>query len=479
MISLFEAVNAQAKTDNGAKAHFSSLSKCLDLFYLAGASRGKDIKQEFRAALVENPELALRILQWLRDIRGGAGERQLFRDLLLVALDVMSVPRIDGNGRTVSDRVVTVVSKISEIGRFDDLLWLVENGKELEASGLYFFQKALKEGNGLAFKWTPIKGETAKKLRKAMGFKQEKEWRKYVVAGRKTVEQSMCAKEWDKIEFDKIPSVASARYQKAFGRNATERYGKYLESLQKGETKINASAVYPYDIFKSVYKGNADIAEQQWNALPNYMEGSEERVLPLIDTSSSMNSNATGGLVGMSCMDVAISLGWYIASRSTGTFKDVFMTFESKPRLLKVDTGSLKQRFDLIQRAPWGGSTNIQAAFKLILDAAVDVKLDPSQMPTVLVILSDMQFDCSQVEGRSATAFDAARALYQTAGYKMPKLVFWNLNASNKTAPVTKSDTGTVMVSGYSPAIMKSVLGKGTTPEEVMLETVMIERYAL
>jgi len=471
MMSLFEAVNAQAKTDNGAKAHFSSLSKCLDLFYLAGASRGKNIEKEFLDALIENQDVALRILQWLRDVRGGAGERQLFRNLLKFAY-------ANAGKAEVIQALNTLLTKIPEIGRFDDLLWVSENIPQMSDFASHIYKTELQEGNGLAFKWVPIKGNTAKKVRKMLGFKKEADWRKYIVAGRKTVEQSMCAKEWDTIEFNKVPSVASARYQKAFGRNATERYGKYLESLKKGETTIHASAVYPHDIYKSVYQGNAEIAEQQWNALPNYMEGSEERILPLIDVSRSMYKSA-GGDRYLQCVDVAISLGWYIASRSEGIFKDVFMTFESSPRLLKIDAGSLKQRFDLISKAPWGGSTNIQAAFKLILDAAKDVNLDPSQMPTTLVILSDMQFNCSNVEGKSVTAFDMMKKEFEAAGYQIPKIVFWNLNAANTSKPVTKHETGTAMVSGYSPSIMKSVLGKASNPEEVMLETVMIERYAL
>lgn len=474
MTTLFQAMNKTATTDNGALAHHSSLSANLDFFYLAGASRGKDIKKEFKAALDEDSEVALRTLQWLRDIKGGAGERQLFKDLL---------PTV-GSALWVS----ALLRNVKEVGRLDDLLSISESLSDkgaMEASlsreALSLFCDELKANNGLAFKWTPIKGATAKKLRKLLGFKKEADWRKYVVAGRKTVEQQMCAKQWSEINFSHVPSVASARYQKAFGRNASKEYGEYLESLKKGEAgvKINASAVYPIDVFKSCYSGNPEVAEQQWKALPNYLEDSSERILPLIDVSGSMSCPA-GGNRSVACMDVAISLGWYIADKTEGKFKSTFMTFEDVPRMLQLtNSKGLKDTFDGIRGVSWGGSTNIQNAFTVLLNAAVQNEVPKDEMPTTIMIFSDMQFDCSNVDGRSVTAFDMVKAEYVKSGYELPKIVFWNLNASNKTIPVTKDETGTAMVSGYSPSLLKGILKGGMTPEQIMLDTVMIDRYKL
>lgn len=469
MNTLFEAMNTTAETDNGCKAHHSSLSANLDLFYLAGASRGKDIKQEFKTALIEDSELALRTLQWLRDVRGGAGERQLFRELLVEAINYL--------GET-NDKIIAVVGKIPEIGRFDDLIWINENSPLLKDFACHILIESLRSNNGLAFKWTPIKGVTAKKLRNTMGFKNEKDWRKYVVAGRKTVEQQMCAKDWDNIEFGKLPSVASARYQKAFGRNATEKYGEYINALVKGEAKINASAVYPYDIYKSCFSGNAEVANEQWKALPNYLEGNTERLLPVIDVSGSMTCPAGGS--SLSCMDVAISLGWYIANRNECLFKNIFVTFHTTPQMLKVnDQFTLKETFELIKKAPWGGSTDIQKTFQVLLQAATEHNVPEDQMPTQIVIFSDMQFNTCDRNGSNATMFKAVEALYEQAGYKMPKLVYWNLNAQNKTIPVTKDTNGTALVSGFSPSLMKGILKGGMTPEQVMLDTIMIDRYSL
>ena len=473
MNTLFTAMNKTATTTNGALAHHSSLSANLDFFYLAGASRGKDIKQEFAKALNEDQEVALRTLQWLRDIRGGAGERQLFKDLFTTIGSVTNASK--------------VLYKIREIGRLDDLLSLSEQleGKGaledmLSKEALDIFSAELKANNGLAFKWTPIKGVTAKKLRTILGFKKEADWRKFVVAGRKTVEQQMCAKDWKEINFSHVPSVASARYQKAFGRNAPEQYGAYIESLKKGEAgvKINASAVYPYDIYKSCYQGNPDVAEQQWKALPDYLEGTTERILPLIDVSTSMQYPAGGSSV--TCMGVAISLGWYIAERVKGKFNNTFMSFSDKPLMFQLSNiKSLKDVFDGIKQTPWGGSTNIQNAFYTLLQAALQNEVSADEMPTTILILSDMQFNSYSVDGKSLTAFEVVKAEYAKHGYELPKIVFWNLNAANKSIPVTKHETGTAMVSGFSPSLMRGILKGGLTPEQVMLDTVMIDRYKL
>ena len=176
----------------------------------------------------------------------------------------------------------------------------------------------------------------------------------------------MCSKEWENINYSKLPSLASSRYQKAFHRNDGERYREYVESLKKGTAKINAGAVYPYDITKSIKFGDSDVASEQWKALPNYMEGSEERILPVVDVSGSMGSFA-GNNPNLTCMDVAISLGLYISERNLGQFKDTFITFSARPKL-QVLNGDLSDRMLQLARADWGMNTNLEATFKLILD---------------------------------------------------------------------------------------------------------------
>jgi hypothetical protein len=286
----------------------------------------------------------------------------------------------------------------------------------------------------------------------------------------------MCANKWNDIEFSKVPSVASARYQKAFGRRAPERYSAYLAALEKGETKINAGAVYPYDVLKSVLLGNARVADQQWKALPDYMpEG--VNILPVIDVSSSMHCPIGGSKgVGMDCMHMAISLGMYLSERNKGIFKDAFITFHNHPELRVMHSPNLSGRYSEVKSSPWGGSTNLLSSFKLILDAAVTNKLDQEDLPTHLVILSDMQFNSACHSGDSAV--EAARRMFTEAGYTCPQLIFWNLNAMYDNTPVKVNDEGVALVSGFSPAIMKSVMAsKVISPLDMIKELVCIERY--
>lgn len=480
MSTLFNAVNATSTTHNGMTTNHSSLNRCVDLFFLIGASRGKNIVPEFVAAHAENPELAIRILQWARDAREGAGERQLFRNLVshLVAHE--------------SDTAKRLVSKVAEIGRWDDIL--VFFGTPLQDDALAEIKTALLAGNALCAKWMPRptgkNKQNANIIRKALQM-TPRSYRKLLSALSCTVEQQMCAGEWEEIDFSKVPSVASARYQKAFGRNAETKYAKYIDALEKGETKINAGAVYPYDVTKSVSHGNERVANQQWNALPNYMEGSDERILPVVDVSGSMCC-AAGDNANLSCMDVAVSLGLYLAERQDGPFKDQFITFSAAPQMQKV-TGTLSERLQQMRRADWGMSTNLEAVFETILNAAKAHNVDESQMPTKIIIFSDMEFNAairapgqcnSYGWGRSRTpvvnppAMAMIEQMYAAMGFKLPQVVFWNLNGRSGNVPVQADKSGAALVSGFSPSLMTSLLGDDTfTPEGIMLKTVMVDRY--
>lgn len=463
-MNLYEAFNNTALTENGCAAHHSSLSSCLDFFYISGASRGKDIKADFVKALAENKDVAIRTLLWLRDAREGAGERQQFKDLLNVLVEHQ-------------DKVLEqIIPLIPELGRWDDVL--IFEGTKFQAQAFDLITKALADGNGLCAKWLPRQGKTASALRKHMKIKTPREYRKMLVELTNVVETQMCAKQWDQIDFEKVPSVAAARYQKAFGRNAEKEYEEYKAKLEKGEAKINASVVYPYDVVKSVTHGDGVVASAQWNALPNYLEGSEERFLPIVDVSGSMSCKV-GGATSKSettCMDVAVSLGLYLSERGKGVLKDVFMTFSEQPQLIRLE-GTLQQRVASLKKAPWGMSTNIQAVFNTLLGVAKQYSVPANEMPTKLLIVSDMQFNSCIRDGNQVTAYQAFKQAYEESGYRLPQIVFWNVNCSSGTVPVTKGTEGTALVSGFSPAIMKSLLSGGMTPESVMLDAVMKDRY--
>ncbi len=462
-------VNQEARTANGMKARKSTANAVVDLFYNAGASRGKNIVPAFSAAMAENRDLALRVAAWLRDARGGAGERQLFRDILVY---------LEKNDKEAAK---ALLRKVPELGRWDDIF--VFNDKELKSEAFAMLGDALRQRNGLAAKWTPRQGKLAVEIREFFGM-SPKFYRKSLVELTKVVEQDMCAKEWDAINFSHVPSVASARYKKAFNRN-TQKYAEYVASLVKGEdktVKVNASVAYPYDVLKgrinsygiSFDKTEMDLIQKQWEALPNYV--GDANILPLVDVSGSMTCPA-GKNTKLSCLEVAVSLGLYLADKNTGKFKDTFLTFSHKPELLHMK-GNINQKIDQMVKSKWEMNTNLHAAFNKILDVAVKGNVPQEEMPVMVLILSDMQFD--QCVKHDNSAIEMIERKYVAAGYKVPQVVFWNLNASYGNAPVKFDKGGTALVSGFSPAIVKPILSgdiDNFTPVAVMMKTIMDERY--
>ena len=471
MSTFAEAVkNQDARTANGMKARKSTANACVDLFFNIGASRGKNIVPAFAAAMAENRDVALRIAAWVRDVRGGAGERQIFRDILtyLEKNDVAGAKAL--------------VRKVPELGRWDDLFVFKTDVLKREAYTL--LGDALRAKNGLAAKWTPRKGPIAQEIREFFGM-SPKFYRKSLVEMTKVVETQMCAKDWDNIEFSHVPSVAASRYKKAFFRN-TEMYKAYVDSLVKGEAgvKVNASAIFPYDVLKGrigppYVKFNAtelSLIEKQWDALPNYV--GDSNILPLVDVSGSM-SCAAGKNTGLSCMEVAVSLGLYLADKNTGKFKDTFLTFSGTPELLHLK-GNINQKIDQMVRSKWAMNTNLNKAFEKILATAISGNVPQEEMPAMVLILSDMQFDACVTHDDSAIQMIARK--YEQAGYDLPKVVFWNLNAAYGNAPVKFDKSGTALISGFSPAVVKPLLSGDLddfTPEAVMLKTIMQDRYAV
>jgi hypothetical protein len=468
-------INQEARTENGMKARKSSDDAVVDLFYNIGASRGKDAIPAFVAAFVQDRELALRVAAWARDIRGGAGERELFRSILryLEKHDV--------------EAAKALMTKVPELGRWDDIF--VFDTDVMKSAAYTMLGDALRDKNGLAAKWTPRKGKIAQEIRTFFGM-SPKFYRKSLVEMTKVVETQMCAKDWDNINFSHVPSVAASRYKKAFNRN-TPTYAAYVEQLRKpvaersADVKVNAAAVFPYDVLKvrlsyyghSFDKTELDLIEAQWDALPNYV--GDANVLPLVDVSGSMCCRAGGHQAksDLTCLDVAVSLGLYLADKNTGKFKDTFLTFSSSPELMHLK-GNINQKMDQMVKSHWEMGTNLHAAFEKILETAVKGQVTQAEMPEVLLILSDMQFNnCVRYDD---SAIEMIERKYREAGYEMPKVVFWNLNAAYGNTPVAFDKSGAALVSGFSPAIVKPLLSgdlDGFTPESVMLKTIMDDRY--
>lgn len=463
-------------TENGAKAYSSTLNKCLDLFGKIGACR-KDIAQAqklFAHAYKENPETATRILFWARDVRGGQGEREVFRQLFKYLAD--ECPDIGAK----------LIEYVPQYGRWDDLL-VLENTSiwnhvlgAIKVQIKFDLERTEGESVSLLAKWLPSINASSsdskrlgRKIAAHLGW-SEKQYRQNLSRLRqsiKIVETQMCSREWSTIDYSKVPSRASFMYRKAFAKQDATRYQEYLNAVQRGEAKINAATLYPYDIVNEYlikHSSSDETIDLQWEALPNYMEGCEFNGLVVADVSGSM--------MGMP-MAVSISLAMYIAERNTSPiWKDKFLTFSSKPELQTIVGSNIGSKISNLSRAAWEMNTDLIAVFKTVLSAAEANSVAPEDMPQKLIIVSDMQFD-SCCKSNKRTNFEQIQKLYRKSGYEMPQLVFWNVN-SYSNVPITSHDTGTCLVSGCSPSILKSVLsGKVLTPVDVMNDAVYSERY--
>ena len=458
----------EARTQNNMKALKGSGDACVDLFYKIGAMRGQNVIPAFLAAYEQEPEIALRIALWARDVRGGAGEKKIYRDILKY-LETHD-----------PDSAYLLMNKTPEVGRWDDL-FVLDGPLKDTAEKLY--TGAIMTGNGLAAKWAPRKGPIAERLRLAMGV-SPKHYRKILVKNTQVVEQQMCARDWDNINFSHVPSRAAKIYRRAFYRHTT-KYAEYVNQLVKGtdpKVKINASAIYPHDVIAPLFGGfgtherlsktELDSIREQWKALPNYM--SEQNVLAMVDVSGSMYVGSSN----VAPIRVAIALGLYVADKMSGDFQDTFLTFSGAPSLSTL-SGDIVSKVNQMSNANWGMNTNLHAAFEKVLDHAIVNSVPAEDMPSTMLILSDMQFDrCVHFDD---SAMQMIRRKYEDAGYEIPQIVFWNLNAADNV-PVKMNEHGVALVSGFSPAIMESILQADMeefSPKGIMLKTLMKDRYNL
>ncbi len=331
---------------------------------------------------------------------------------------------------------------------------------------------ALASKNGLCAKWMPRKGPIAQELRRFMNL-SPRSYRKLLVELTKVVETQMCANKWEEINYAHVPSVAMSNYMTAFWKHSPEKMQKYKNDLSEGKTKINSSALYPYNIINNIYMGkDVQLSDAQWKALPNYIPENSS-ILPMVDVSGSMCFPFVTGLIRP--LDIAISLGIYCADKNTGPFKDLFLTFSSNPDFVHLK-GTISQKLAQMQRSEWGMNTNLNKALEKVLHVAVTNKVPAEDMPKFLMILSDMQFDSSGTN----TANQMIKEQYKKAGYAVPIIVYWNLAADKGNMPVTFKDKGTILVSGFSPSMMKTILEadyNSITPENIMKEALMVERY--
>jgi len=314
--------------------------------------------------------------------------------------------------------------------------------------------------------------------------------------------KQICLKTYDKIDYNKVPSVAGSKYRNAFYTHDGERYKAHVESAVKQAkavmsgtmdkkdvtVKVNANVLYPHDImhkyllarkdvtsWDNMTKENYDPAlEAMWYSLPDYLTNENSAgVLPIIDTSGSMIL-PIGGETSVTALSVALGFGMYFSERLKGEFKDHFINFSEYSKLNHVVGNTLHQKLRSIRMSDWGDSTNIQSAFTKILEVAVKNNLKQSELPSTLLIFSDMEFNSC---GR-ATNLESARAMYESYGYTLPDVVFWSVNNRTEQVPAKLNDKGVFLVSGYSASAIKFITtGEITTPYELMLRAVNTPRY--
>ena len=488
-------------TENGAVGYRTTGKELVDLNFAVASLRkmsDKEVAERFIRAFCEDKILAMKWLFFARDARQGLGERRLFRVVLAYLIE--SDPEM----------VIPVINLIPEYGRYDDLWCLLDNPKSarvvyqiVDAQLKQDYQNFMaKKPISLLAKWMPSCNASsvetkryATMLRKAL-YMHEKEYRKTLTQLRKhldVVEVKMSSKNWSEIKYEAVPSRANLIYNGAFLRNDEERRRDYLGKLEKGETKINASTLFPHDIIHKYTNGgyynvkakDATI-EALWKALPDTVNGCGNTIV-VADGSGSMTCTVDNNS-RVTALDVANALAIYFAEHSSGQFKDKYITFSERPQF--VDFSNCTSLHAKLQKALAHNevaNTNIEKVFDLILTSAVNNRMKQEGLPANILIISDMEFDCCATCGNvsrwerrvpNQRLFDVIAHRYANAGYKMPRLVFWNVNSRTGTIPVKENELGVALVSGFSVNVAKMVMSGKTDPFECLLETLNSERYA-
>lgn len=467
----------ETTTTNGAVAYKSTQSAVLDLFSTGGAMRQRsdsDIVSLFSKAYAEDATLALKTLFYLRDIKQGQGERKFFR---------LSLKHLALHNKA---SLVKNLHLIPQFGRWDDMWVLLETNVKTDVANLVKRQLIADnkvDNPSLLGKWMPSENASSpqtKKYAKVLRTQFDttpKKYRKLLTSLRAKIsilETKLTEGRYEDISYDKLPAKAGMIYRGAFFRNDEVRYKSFLDSLEKGEVKVNAGTLYPNDIVGKVMRNSYYASEQdiqlfegQWKNLPDYIGEKSENSLVMADVSGSMSGTP---------MEVSISLAMYIAERNKGVFHNHFMTFSSQPSLVKIQGTNIVEKVRNISRANWQMSTNIEKALKTILDVAVKNNLSNDEVVKKLYIISDMQFN-QCVDNASANIFKSLKAKFDSHGFDFPNIVFWNVNAYDNS-PMTMNDVGVQLVSGFSPSILTQLLNAdGKTPYDFMLEVVNSERY--
>ncbi len=479
-------------TENGAATYASTGSDCLDLFASIGAIRREaeeEIVGRFVRAYTENADIAMKILFFARDIRGGLGERRVFR-IIFNWIAVNEPASVQKN-----------IAYVAEYGRYDDLLALM--GTPCEKEMLAFLKQRFEadmlalekeQAVSLLAKWLPSVNASnkqtvkyAKRIAKAFGL-TDAEYRKRVAALRakiRIIENNLREKDYT-FDYAKQPSRAMYKYKKAFLRNDLDRYKAFINKVTGGEEVLHADNVAPYELvepylrsgwgsngksfMKAVSAEEKQILNATWASMPDF--GGNENAIAVIDTSGSMYSYDKPMPAS-----VALSLGLYFAEHNKGAFKGHFIEFSEHPQLIEIKGKTFADKLRYVASFCEIANTNLEAVFDSVLKAAVENNVPQEELPAKLIIISDMEFDAC-VNNASAVNFKNAEKKYAECGYKLPQIVFWNVASRNRQQPVKQNEQGVDLISGATPRIFSMVAGGQLSPYQFMMEVLEGERYA-
>ncbi len=484
-----EGFNKLGITDNGAVSN-ALVDRKLEREGLMGmfykSVRGVDdniLTAYVEKAADEDVIRAILLAFHIRDCRGGKGERDIARK----CFEVLAKK---------TELLEKVLVLIPEYGRWDDLVYLSSTATIMKEKIFDIIHKRLEEdlvlGHdgrpiSLCAKWMPSerysldkKTKFVKQYTNYIGITVQEYRRKYIVPLRRysnIVETKLCRKVYEDIDYSKVPSCAMHKLEKAFARNDPERFAQWKTGLEKGETKVNASQLFPHEIIKKYLSLSIKdtLLEAQWKEIRENTKklNTFKSTMVICDVSGSMMSGNNGVIP----IHVSLALGILISECAEYPFTNNIITFHDKPTNVNIDANSLFEKIRKLQRIPWGMSTNIQAVFDLLLDAAKINKLSNETMVKQIIIVSDMQWN-QACPGNMLTNFETARLKFKSAGYELPNVVFWNVNGKFRDFPVTIDETGTILVSGFSQSVMKYIIeGKEVTPWGILLNTINSERY--
>lgn len=493
--------NEKSVTENGALGYKTTGSKLVDLNFGIPSYREEADLALFDKAFVEDEVLTLKWLLFLRDVRGGAGERKSFREFTLHFFD-----KHPDLALKFLDNV-----PIAEYGRWDDYVYLWDNVKDKRVKNLLasilsavinFDLELMAEGcsTTLLAKWLPSINTSSKESRRVANklakevFKvSPKKYRQTLSRLRRyadVVEVKASANEWSEIDYCKVPSLANLKYASAFYKHDAERRKEYLAKLTSGDesVKINASAMFLHDIVHSYQKDCSgywnpkytenDTLEALWNAQEK-LDGFKN-TLVVRDGSGSMTCNVPNS--SATALDVADALTLYCAENSEGEFHNKFITFSCTPKVLDI-TGmdTLAEKLTYLRKEDDCSSTNVEAVFDLILDTAIRANAKQEDIPKSVLVLSDMEFNSPWSIGGDAdeALFETLNKRYSNAGYILPRLIFWNVNSRTNTIPMTENEAGVILLSGFSKSLMEMVMSSEVDPYKALVAILSKERYSV